>query len=247
MDLHTIIRCDKNMKKIMRSIPIIFSFKFMKTFTILTFCISLLGCSPFKLFNNINIDSIIKSDKKNYVSEMGEEILRCIKEKDKKGISSLYCQKVENTEYLSKQIDYIFDYIDKNGGLIIKNGSWNYPSSHGSYDGSGSKSIQYFSCKYSGNVYINNIQYDLRFTAYQKLKKHQEYEGVITISIVEHIDSKIIDKAYKYREENDTIKRIFLGFDLFNFNYYTLQYMSILPKELNENEEYELLDSLEDD
>ena len=46
-----------------------------------------------------------------------------------------------------KEIDIIFDYIDKNGGLSIEEGKWNSPIGHGSTDYNG-KTIEFFACEY---------------------------------------------------------------------------------------------------
>ena len=180
-----------------------------------------------------------------YMHEIGKEIIRCIKQKDKKSINNLFCDKIKDSEYLKNQIDFIFNYIDENGGIVIEDGKWEIPNSRRSYGG-GSKTLEYFSCRYGGKVLINKKLYELRFTAYPVFKYHMDYEGVINMGFLEYMTDEMIEKSLNY-EGNNTHKRVFLGFDLFNVDYNTLQYMSILPKELNENEEYELLDSIEND
>ena len=222
------------------------SFKNIELALSFCLCIFLIGCSMIKILPDVSINNVNNVNKKNYISEIGDEIIRCIKERDKIGINSLYCDKVKNTEYLMNQINYIFEYIDKNGGIVIEDGKWNHPASHGSYDGSGSRSIQYFSCKYSGIVSINDKQYDLRFTTYQKFKKHKDYEGVHCIYFIEKVSGETIDKILQ-NNNGDEHKKKYFCFDLINTNYHIYIDESVLPKELYEADIYLIPDNLEDD
>ena len=181
----------------------------------------------------------------NYMNEIGSEIIRCLKEEDKEGMNELFCDRIKNTNYSYDRINIVFDYIMNNGGVYIGNGEWTSPVGHGSnnYDG---KTVEYLSCKYLGDVKIGDKEYDLRFTAYQILKKHKEYEGVHCIYFVEKIDGETLDKILQNKEKKIEMKR-YLGMDLINTNYDTYDDESILPKELYLNDSYEIPSNLEDD
>ena len=187
---------------------------------------------------SINKVKTVSKGEYAYANEIGSEIVRCLREKDKKALNNLYCDRI-------KEIDIIFDYIDGNGGLSIEDSTWSVPTSHGSFNGG--KSIAYVSCKYDKIVYINNKEYELRFTAYQVLKYNKQYEGVLTISINEYKNHELIEKSLKYQEMNNNEKIVYLGFHLRNTNYSTYQSISILPKELYINDLYEIPNNLEDD
>lgn len=180
-----------------------------------------------------------------YANEIGSEIVRCLREKDKKALNNLYCDKIKDTEYLQKEIDIIFDYIDGNGGLSIEDSTWSVPTSHGSFNGG--KSIAYVSCKYDNIIFIKGKEYELCFTAYQVLRNHLEYQGVNCIFFLEHMTDEILDKSFKYKDDSKVDKKIYLGFDFFDINYDNFQYFTILPKELSENSLFEVPDNLEED
>ena len=119
---------------------------------------------------SINKVQTVSKGEYEYANEIGSEIIRCLKEKDKIALNNLFCDKIKDTEYLQKEIDIIFDYIDNNGGLLIEDSTWSVPTSHGSFNNG--RSIAYVSCKYDNTVFINSRVYELRFTAYQMLNKH---------------------------------------------------------------------------
>lgn len=230
--------------------------KYLRIVLVYILCVGLIGCSTLKsLFNGmstsinniIRVSSMSNINKKNFVIEIGDEIVRCIKERDKEGLNNLFCNKIKDTDYLNNQIDFIFNYIDKNGGIIIdNNGKWKSTYSRSSRS-DGERTLEYYSCDYSGQLLMNNKQYKLGFTIYKTFKYHKDYEGVINIGIEEYMPFEMIEKFLDYRNDNRIEKRVYLGLNLYNANYDILQYVSVLPKELSENDEYELLDSLEDD
>ena len=109
--------------------------------------------SAFSFWNLLPNGSVNKVQKEtqsinNYMNDVGKEIIRCIKERDKKGISNIFCDKIKDTEYLNNEINIIFDHIDNNGGISIEDGEWTSPVGHGSNDFEG-KTVEYLACKYS--------------------------------------------------------------------------------------------------
>lgn len=110
-----------------------------------------------KLLPNGSVNKVQKETQSinNYMNDVGKEIIRCIKERDKKGISNIFCDKIKDTEYLNNEINIIFDHIDNNGGISIEDGEWTSPVGHGSNDFEG-KTVEYLACKYSGIVKIGN-------------------------------------------------------------------------------------------
>lgn len=183
----------------------------------------------------------------SYMNDVGKEIIRCIKERDKKGISNIFCDKIKDTEYLNNEINIIFDYIDNNGGISIEDGEWTSPVGHGSNDYDG-KTVEYLSCKYMGDVRIGDKKYELRFTAYKILKKHLEYQGLLTVTINEYISDEDLDKIdVSNNSNNNKQKKVFLGFQSYILNKKTFMYESILPNDFYKNDLYLIPDNLEDD
>ena len=198
---------------------------------------------PNKMFYNVHS---ISENEYNYVNHIGNEIIRCLKEKDKKGLNSLFCSKVRDTEYLNSQISFIFNYFDEYHDIVIEDGEWQLPYSHGSNDYSG-KIIEYVSCKYDGKIFIDKKRYELRFTAYLVFKYHNDYEGVVNIGFLEYMTDEILDKSLECENNIQNEKKVFLGLNFYYINYNTYQYVSILPKGLNEKKEYEIPDNIEND
>lgn len=110
-------------------------------FTSLITAVSLLFI-PVKSESKSNNYSNMPDDIK-YVFEYGDEIIRCIKEKDRISLSNLFCEKVRNTDYLNKQIEFFFDYIDEHGGVIINDGIWEQNGGHHRSYRSGKKVVDF--------------------------------------------------------------------------------------------------------
>ena len=180
-----------------------------------------------------------------FANEIGNKILKCLKEKDKQGLNDLFCEKIKNTIYLNDEIDYIFNYIDILGDINIEDSIWNVPVSHGSFNEG--QSIEYVSCKYDKRIFTNDKEYELRFTAYKIFRKHKEFEGVLNISLVEYKTDEMIEKSLQYKDNNKIERKNYLGINLYNVDYNTFQNISILPVELYENPLYEIPDDLEAD
>lgn len=195
--------------------------------------------SFWKLLPNGSVNKVQKETVKlnNYVSKTGNEIIRCIKDNDRDGISDLFCEKVKNSDYLKRKIDVVFDFINKNG-ILFENEDWESPYSHGSTGYSG-KTVEwiYGKCK---NISIGDKIYDLDFTAYEILKGHPEYEGILDIYICERYDKERL-KGNNIRGKSES----YLGIDLVNINYDDCSWESIIPKEFDENELYVIPNNLE--
>lgn len=198
-----------------------------------------------KSLPNGGVDKVQKEtlSEYDYAKEVGTEIVRCLKEKDKQGLNDLFCDKVKDSDYLMKEIDIIFDYIDKNGGLIFGNGEWQVPVSHGS-NGYNGKTVKYLSCKYSESVRMGSKEYNLRFTAYQIMKGHLDYQGINNIYFAEYISNDVVKKMNK--NNNNKITKKFLGFDLLNVDYENYMWQHIFDIEFYENDLYEIPDNLEE-
>ena len=176
-----------------------------------------------------------------YVEQIGPEVIRCLKEQDRERLNNLFCDKVKNTEYLKKEIDYLFDYIDENGGMIInEDGQWTVPGEHRTFSDKGTgKVVSFFGCKYWGKIIIKEKEYVLHIDTYSVLKKHLEYVGVVGIGLTEKINRNLIAKDDYMRylnsnEEDDS----YLGFNIFNFDYNIFKYESIMPQNMYEVKEY---------
>ena len=186
--------------------------------------------------NKVQNETAILND---YISKTGKEIIRCIKEDDREGLNILFCEKARNSDYLNRKIDIVFDFIKENG-IVFKNEHWSSPYSHGS-TGYGEKTIEwvYGLCE---NIIIGNKIYNLDFTAYEILKKHQEYEGLLDIHFNEDYDyNKLEGKKLK------GVAKDYLGIDLLNINYKYYSWESIISDKTVENDLYLIPDNLEDD
>lgn len=175
-----------------------------------------------------------------YANEIGPQIINCLLEKNREGLKDLFCEKVKNTEFLEKEIDFLFNYIDNNGGLRIENNhnSWKAPAEHGSQN-YGKKVINFVGADYKGKVYIGNKEYRLGFSAYSILKKHPEYVGILKIGFYENIDyTKITENEITDMVNTPNTEDNYLGFCILNFNYDNLNDENALPASLYMNEEY---------
>ena len=52
---------------------------------------------------SINKVQTVSKGEYAYANEIGSEIVRCLREKDKKALNNLYCDKIKDTEYLQKE------------------------------------------------------------------------------------------------------------------------------------------------
>ena len=202
--------------------------------TILTMIVTLI--SSLFVSTGGNINNIEKSRDK-YINEIGTEIIRCINERDKTGLNNLFCGKLKNTEYLNKQIDFFLGYIDNYNELKITNGIWVDNGGHGS-NNRGRKVVDRNGWKYDRIILINNREYILYCSAYITLIGHKEYEGLTHISLrgvrdISNLDTEKFNIAFNDR---NSIK--YMGIGIFDFNYETLRYENIAPKEIYEDDEY---------
>ena len=169
---------------------------------------------------------------------IGDEIIRCINEKDKVSLSNLFCKKIKNTDYLNRQIDFFFDYIDKQGGIIIDDGGkWEDGGGHGSTNGWG-EVVDFQGCNYNKKVLIGNKEYTFQYMGYTILKGHKEYEGITHIMFKG--ERNLLDAPLEKINisKNDKTPSKYLGIRIYNFNYDTFIYENVAPKEVYENEEY---------
>lgn len=179
----------------------------------------------------------IEKTRTEYINEIGTEIIRCINERDKTGLNNLFCDKLKNTVYLNRQIDFFLDYIDNHNELEFNNGMWVDNGGHGS-NNHGRKVVDRNGWKYDKIITINNKEYILYCSAYITLIGHKEYEGLTHISFrnvrdISNLDTEKFNIAFNDR---NSIK--YMGIGIYDFNYDTLRYENIAPKEIYENEEY---------
>lgn len=202
----------------------------------------------FTLFTSLTSLFIVKDDihvnnqefkyGSEFISEIGPEIIRCLKETDKQTLNSLFCEKVKNTKYLKEKIDYLFGYIEKMGGLYIDDsGKWNPAGGgHGSrnfYE----RTVEYEGYEYDKTIKIGDFEYNLDVSFYLVNKNHKEYEGVTRIFLWSSRDYNVSHSNSVINNSSDN-KDFYLGFDIINYNSETFKWDSIVPSEINENEEY---------
>lgn len=178
----------------------------------------------------------------DYVNQVGPEVIRCLKERDREGLNDLFCDKVKDTDYLQKEMDFLFNYIDSNGGLTIEEGAqWTVPGEHGSRSNKGEEVVNFFGCLYWGEVYIGTKRYSIWVNTYAILKKYPEYIGVGRIIFNEVFDRSIltenekqilIDKANKGKYDS------YLGFSIFDFSRELCNYTMIIPSNIYKIKEY---------
>ena len=169
---------------------------------------------------------------------IGDEIIRCINGKDKKSLSNLFCDKIKNTDYLNRQIDFFFDYIDKQGGIIIDDtGEW---TSNGGHAGSNGWNIvvDYKGMRYDKDILIGIKKYSLHFGAYITLAKHKEYEGITHIQLFDIRDLSNATPEQATIAWNDKTAGEYMGIGIYNINFKTYLDENVAPKEIYENEEY---------
>ena len=173
----------------------------------------------------------------DYMNLAGNEIIRCIKERDKNSLSNIFCEKVRNTDYLNKQIDFFFKYIDEYGIQIDENGRW---VSNGGHSGSNGWNIvvDYKGARYNKNIKINEKEYDFAFGYYKTLVKHKEYEGITGILFRDNRDLLKAPIEKRNIALNDRTPGDYLGIGIYNTNYDTYLRENVAPKEIYENEEY---------
>lgn len=217
--------------------------KSIKLIMVIVLILTVIILSSCRLIENINN---YKPKKRIYIDNMGNEIIRCINEKDKQSLSSLFCDKVKNTDYLNRQIDFFFDYIDKQGGLFIDDsGKWVDGGGHGAYSG-GRRVIDRTSCNYDKDITIGNKKYLLSFSEYSILLGHKEYEGITNITFRDDRDISDATLEQTNIALNDKTPGKYLGIGIFNTNWETYLRENVAPKEIYENEEYKFdADALE--
>lgn len=179
----------------------------------------------------------IEETRVEYINQIGPEIIRCINERDKMSLNNLFCDKLKNTEYLNRQIDFFFDYIDKYDESGFNNGTWIDNGGHGS-NNRGRKVVDRNGWKYNKEIIIKNKEYILYCGAYITLIGHKEYEGITHISIRDDRDISNLDTEKFNIAFNDRNSIKYMGIGVFDFNYDTLRYENVAPKEIYENEEY---------
>ena len=192
----------------------------------------LIGCTLIK-----SIDTGQNIKKNMHKDIIGDEIIRCILERDKVSLSNLFCEKVRNTDYLNKEIDFFFDYIDEYGIQIDEGGKWESGSGHSSQSG-GRRVVDLRGGDYERVIEIGNKEYNISFIEYTILMGHKEYEGVTHIIISDV--RNLLDATLEQRNVaiNDNTPSKYLGIGIFNTNYNSYLYENVAPKELYENEEY---------
>lgn len=218
---------------------------YKKTFLILLFIVFYVvisGCS----INNV--EKLKNNPIVVYKNEVTAEIIRCIKEKDKVCLNDLFCERVKDTQYLNRQIDAFFNYIDKQGDMIIDdNGKWK-DYGHHSRRRSGKRVIDFYSWKYNKEISIGNKKYILYCGVYATFLNHNEYEGINEISLIEQISDK-----FKNNENKDDIifsggeQERSLGIELLNYNYNISNHENIISKSVPIEKMYSYtFDELED-
>lgn len=125
-----------------------------------------------------------------YVENVGSKLINYIVGNDRDAISSLFCDKVKDTDYLNQSLSKFFKYIDDNGGILIEeNAQWTVPAEHKTYSDRGTGKVVHFtSSKYWGKVVINNEDYELGFDSYLVNKNNKLYERITEI----YLDKKNI-------------------------------------------------------
>ncbi len=196
-----------------------------------------LSISIFSMFGNTNSQDLpalnqIAKTQNEYCNEVGNEIIRCLKENDRQSINNLFCNKVKDTDYLKKKIDIVFDYIDNSGGIVLDDGEWKVGASHGSNDGKGGRTIDFISCQLIGNIKMKNKKiYMLGFNAYKKFKFHNDLEGVLDICFYETTDENITREVEK-------INKNYMGINIFNISIDGKYWENIIPSSFDINRDF---------
>lgn len=177
-----------------------------------------------------------------FINEIGPEIIRCLNEYDEHGINDLFCEKVKDTEYLSKKINLVFNFMKQEGGVYIDSSNKWVPKGggHGSRN-LGERTVEFEGYGLDNKVKIGNKYYSLNLGVYLVNKKNKDYEGITDIYFREYIDysdnQELLDNIIKNQAKD---KDFYLGFDLEYLNYNSFQWESIIPSKINENEEYKV-------
>lgn len=185
-----------------------------------------------------------------YIDQVGPEVIRCLKERDREGLNDLFCDKVKDTEYLQKEMDFLFDYIDKNGGLTIEEGAQWTVTEHGSRSNKGEEVVNFFGCLYWGDVYIGTKKYSIWVNTYAILKKHPEYVGIGRIIFNKRFDTSVLSEK-EHQILNDNVNKgndhSYLGFSIIDFSRELCNYTMIIPSDIYKIKEYKYDDDeLED-
>ena len=206
--------------------------------SVLVVLLSLSSCLPF-----VKTPKVVNKIDEKFKSTAGIDIIEALKNKDVERLSSVFCEKVANSEYLNTNINYMFKYIDRNGGLIIPDGEWKFRGSGHGAQSDGRKVVDYGGWTYNKDVFIGNKKYHLVCNSYFTLIGHKDYEGITHINFVEIIDNSIKNDDFLDKLNNalniygsQPIK--YLGMGIFNFNNETYLDENVAPKEIYENEEY---------
>ena len=216
------------MEKIINQVKMIVSLIILVVSSIVT---------PFMKSDKVLSDIKLKTSAE-YINEIGPEIIRCINKKDKIGLSCLFCEKVRNTDYINREVNFLFDYVNNNSNLIIDdNGNWVSNGGHG-VNNLGRKTVNFEGWIYDKEILIGSKKYTLECGAYTIMIGRKEYEGItyITFCDVRNLSNLSLERFnIAYNNQNEFA---FLGIGIFNFNYDTLRYENVAPKEIYENEEY---------
>ncbi len=70
----------------------------------------LLGLCSCSFFRAEQLTALTGEESKR-ITQQSNEIVRCLTERDKEGLSSLFCQKVRERDTFQQEIDAIFDYF----------------------------------------------------------------------------------------------------------------------------------------
>lgn len=190
------------------------------------------------LLSSCYSNSFVDNNKMITKNKTGNEIIRCIVDKDKESLNNLFCKKVKDTDYLNNQIDFIFGYIDNQGGINLNStGEWIDGGGHGSYSG-GRKVIDLHGWNYDKDILIGQKKYSLQYMEYNVIEGHKEYEGVTHIMFVDSRNLLDLSLEKINIAKNDRTPTNYLGIGIFNTDINTYKRDNVVPKEMYENEEY---------
>lgn len=177
----------------------------------------------------------------SFISQTGTDIIEALENQDCDKLSSIFCKKIANTNYLNDNINYLFNYINNNGGLVIPKGNWILRGSGHRAFNVGKKVVDYGGWNYNKEIEIGEKKYRLDCLAYFTLEGHKEYEGITHIIISEIIDKsneELLSKINATINKNGRPQMKYLGIGIYNMNYETYLDENVIPKEVYQNEEY---------